>query len=125
MYDGSRLVMSNGTADLTFRDPTTFDIIELVEVRLDDRPLSLLNELECVDGFVFANVWKTNAIVVIEPTRGQVVAVIDASELTLDATGRLDDQLRVLNGIARLDATTFLLTGKEWPSMYRVRFVAS
>ena len=124
-YDGSRLVMSNGTADLGFRDPTTFDIVETVEVRLNGEPVRSLNELECVDGYVFANVWKTNMIVVIEPSRGGVVAVIDASELALDATGVMDEQSRVLNGVARLDETTFLLTGKKWPSMYRVRLVAA
>ena len=124
-YDGSRLVMSNGTPELAFRDLTTFDIVEAVEVRLNDEPLTLLNELECVDGYVFANVLKTNTIVVIDPSDGRVVATIDASELALDATGVRDEQRRVLNGIARLDETTFLLTGKEWPSMYRVRFVAT
>ena len=92
---------------------------------LNGEPVRSLNELECVDGYVFANVWKTNMIVVIEPSRGGVVAVIDASELALDATGVMDEQSRVLNGVARLDETTFLLTGKDWPSMYRVRLVAA
>jgi len=61
---------------------------------------------------------------VIDPSRGQVVATIDASQLAVDAIGVPDDDVMVLNGIARLDGDMFLLTGKEWPTMYRVRFVA-
>jgi glutaminyl-peptide cyclotransferase len=124
-YDDTLLAMSNGTPELAFRDPATFEIVDAVEVSRLGSPVDRLNELECADGYVIANIFTMNTIVVIEPTRGDVVATIDASALTLDATGKLDDRNKVLNGIARLDEDTFLLTGKLWPKMYRVRFVAS
>ncbi len=86
-------------------------------------PMANLNELECVDGLVFANVWLTDEIVVIGPD-GVVVAAIDASALgeeLADVPGR-----DVLNGIAYDPATgTFLLAGKLWPTTFEVRFVES
>lgn len=121
-HDGESLVMSDGTDQLVRRDPTTFDPIEAVLVHDRGQSVDLLNELECMDGYVLANVYRTDTIVVIEPTTGRVAATIDASVLTVDAIGASEDT-RVLNGIARLDEDTVLLTGKEWPTMYRVRFV--
>jgi glutamine cyclotransferase len=121
-HDGTRFVMSDGSAELEFRDPITFEVIGSVPVVHLGEPVERLNELECVDGYVLANVWTTDAVAVIDPGSGDVVAIIDASPLTLDAIGGNDGR-RVLNGIARIDETTFLLTGKDWPTMYRVRLV--
>ena len=120
-HDGVRLVMSDGTATLTFRDPESFAATGAVTVTLGGDPVTMLNELECVAGLVFANVWQTTDIVVIEPDSGVVTAVIDAAALDTidDASGAA-----VLNGIA-YDAAgdVFLVTGKLWPTMYEVRFV--
>ena len=116
--DGHRLVMSDGSAVLTFRDPDTFEITGSVEVTHRGAPLSDLNELECVDGAIYANVWRTDNIVRIDPSNGRVTAVID--------TGSLDrpDSAGVLNGIAHDPASgRFRLTGKNWPAYYDVRFV--
>ncbi len=120
-YDGTRLVMSDGSAALTFRDPQTFDATGSVTVTLDGEPLTMLNELECVAGRVWANVWQTDQIVRIDPATGVVEAVVDAS-------GLLSDEERVgadvLNGIAAIDSgDTFLITGKWWPTLFEVRFV--
>lgn len=120
-YDGSRLVMSDGSAKLTFRDPSTFAATGSVQVRRGGAPVTNLNELECVDGRVWANVWKTNSILQIDPASGAVVAEVDA-------TGLLPEDRRtgadVLNGIAHRAATdTFLITGKRWPLLFEVRFV--
>ena len=123
--EGSRLVMSDGSATLTFRDPSTFEVVGRSEATLGGEPVSGINELECADGFVLANVWKTNAIIVVEPMAGEIVAVIDATALTLAAVGEAEPSVEVLNGIARVDDETFLLTGKYWPTMYLVRFVAA
>ncbi|QCQ89897.1 glutaminyl-peptide cyclotransferase [Rhodococcus sp. SGAir0479] len=121
-----RLVMSNGSATLTFRDPATFDATGTVDVTLDGRPLDRLNELECSnDGFVYANVWTTDRIVKIDPATGAVVASIDAANLedALPASER--GGIDVLNGIAQIPGTDrFLVTGKLWPRMFEVRFVA-
>jgi len=118
---GERLVMSNGSARLTFRDPETFEEIGSVTVLRDDEPLTMLNELECVDGQVWANVWQTDEIVRIDPATGKVNAVVDASGLLTEAERSVAD---VLNGIAAVpDSDTFLVTGKLWPSVFLVRFV--
>ncbi|MCC5954412.1 MAG: glutaminyl-peptide cyclotransferase [Acidimicrobiia bacterium] len=120
-YDGDRLVMSDGSAQLTFRDPDTFEVVGNVVVRLDDQPLVRINELECVDDRVYANVWQTEDIVIIDPESGVVETVIDASGLLSRAEAARVD---VLNGIAAVPGTDeFLITGKNWPSMFRVRFV--
>lgn len=118
---GGRLVMSDGSDELTFRDPNTFAERGGVTVRLDGEPVEEINELECVDGSVWANVWKTDRIVRIDPTSGRVTAVVNASGL-LDESE--ESGAGVLNGIAATDTEgEFLLTGKYWPKMFRVRFV--
>jgi len=119
-YDGARLVMSDGSAALAFRDPSTFAVDGTVDVTLDGAPLDDLNELECVDGVVYANVLGDDHVYEIDPATGVVIGVVDASELQPDANrGRGD----VLNGIAH-DPTTgrFYLTGKDWPTLYEVEF---
>lgn len=119
-YDGSRLVMSDGTEQLTFRDPTTFEAIGHQTVRLRVQPLSNLNELECVDGAVYANVHTQDFLVRIDPATGRVTDYIDASRLLSREERRGTD---FLNGMA-YDPTagTFYLTGKLWPRMFEVRF---
>ncbi|WP_137723404.1 glutaminyl-peptide cyclotransferase [Prescottella subtropica] len=120
-----RLVMSDGSDTLTFRDPATFDAVGTVDVTLDGRSLDRLNELECADdGFVYANVWQTDRIVKIDPATGVVVTRIDASNLK-DALPADTGGVDVLNGIAQIPGTDrFLVTGKLWPRMFEVRFVA-
>lgn len=117
-YDGARLYMSDGSAALTVRDPQTFTVIGRVSVTLDGSPVSLLNELECVKGAVYANVWQTNAVVEIDKTSGAVRTVVDASGLLTDAEAVQAD---VLNGVAYdPERDTFLLTGKLWPKLFEV-----
>jgi len=119
--DGARLVMSDGTNQLYFRNRSTFAEQGRVSVTQSGVPIDQLNELECVDGQVYANVWQTDKIVRIDPASGRVTAEIDASGLlTADEKRGVD----VLNGIAYDPAKkTFLLTGKYWPAMFEVRFV--
>lgn len=121
-----RLVMSNGSDTLTFRDPSTFDAIGTVDVTLDGRPLDRLNELDCSsDGFVYANVWTTDRIVKIDPATGVVVALVDAGNLKDALPSDERDGIDVLNGIAQIPGTDrFLVTGKLWPRIYEVRFVS-
>lgn len=122
-YDerADRLVMSDGTARLSFRDPKTFALLSTITVREHGRPLEMLNELECVDGRVWANVWLTDRIVRIDPERGLVEAAVDATGLLPEAERAEAD---VLNGIAAVPGTdTFLITGKLWPTVFLVRFV--
>ncbi|MGQ0837006.1 glutaminyl-peptide cyclotransferase [Actinokineospora sp.] len=117
---GRRLVMSDGSDKLTFRDPDTFAARGEVRVVADTGPVSKLNELECVDGTVYANVWQTDEIVRIDPASGTVTGIIDLSGL-LEPHERSSTD--VLNGIANLPGTDeFLVTGKLWPKMFRIRF---
>jgi glutaminyl-peptide cyclotransferase len=121
-YDdaGQRLIMSDGSATLTVRDPDTFEPRSTVRVTRSGRPQRMLNELECVDGAVYANIWQTDEIVRIDPATGHVTAVINARGLLSADERRHAD---VLNGIAYLpDSGHFLITGKEWPAMFEVTF---
>lgn len=119
--DTGHLVMSDGSDELTFRDPETFEVVSSTSVTLDGEPLEEVNELECVDGAVWANVWQTDDIVRIDPGSGAVEAVVDASGLLPESER---DDADVLNGIAAFpDRGTFLLTGKLWPRSFLVEFV--
>jgi glutamine cyclotransferase len=120
--DGARLIMSDGTDALRFFDPATLAETSRVAVTLNGKPLTRLNELEFIDGAVFANVWQTNAIVRIDPKTGAVTAVADMRGLREklgDAPGA-----DVLNGIAWDPKTRRLfVTGKNWPKLFEVRLV--
>nr|WP_249125026.1 glutaminyl-peptide cyclotransferase [Saccharopolyspora erythraea] len=119
-HDGARLVMSDGSSRLTFRDPATFAPAGEVAVRAGGEEVGDLNELECAGGHVWANVWHTDQILRIDPATGQVTAVVDASGLLTPQERASAD---VLNGIAAVPGTDeFLITGKYWPHLYRVRF---
>lgn len=119
-----RLVVSDGSATLTFRDRDTFEVTGSVEVTDGSGSRERLNELECAaDGSVYANVWTTDTIVRIDPDTGAVTDEIDASALRA-ALPSHGSNIGVLNGIAQVPGTdTFLVTGKYWPSMFVVRFV--
>ncbi|MCA9600787.1 MAG: glutaminyl-peptide cyclotransferase [Polyangiales bacterium] len=123
-YDGKRLVMSDGSERLAFRDPKTFRETGSVYVHYaGERFHGKLNELECVGKYVYANVWTNDEdrIVQIDPGTGDVVAWVDAQGLLPEETRR---HLDVLNGIAYVpERQTFLITGKMWPKMFEVRFV--
>jgi glutamine cyclotransferase len=119
--DGTRLVMSDGSATITFRDPETFEPTGSVEVTAAGEPVRKLNELECVDGQVWSNVWETPYIVRIDPATGVVTGVLDMTGLAVPDPSASDPGA-VLNGIAYdPERGTFLLTGKLWPTMYEVR----
>lgn len=117
--DGEKLYMSNGSERIYVRDPETFEILETIEVYDERGPIQKLNELEFVDGLIYAHVWMTDAIVVIQPENGKVVAIIDAAQLTKEGRGVAGD---VQNGIAyRKETNTFFITGKYWNKMFEVK----
>ena len=123
-FNGRVLVMSDGSAELHFRDPVTFERVgNPVHVTLEGEELPSLNELECVGDRVYANVWRTDLIVQIDPVTGRVRALADFSDL---GQPRPDDPNAVLNGIAWDPSTkTFLITGKDWPAIYEIYFEAA
>jgi len=122
-HDGRHLIMSDGSAYLRFLDPETFAEVRRVEVRLDGEPLARLNELEYIDGEVFANVWTTDQIVRIAPADGTVLGVIDLTGL-LDPEVRRTTDAEVLNGIAYdAEGERLFVTGKLWPKLFEIRRV--
>ncbi|WP_283615438.1 glutaminyl-peptide cyclotransferase [Mycolicibacterium poriferae] len=117
-YDGQRLVRSDGTDRLRFHDPGDMGELGGVDVTRDGAPVTGLNELECVEGRVWANMWPTDTIVRIDPGDGAVDLVVDAAALRERG---IPPSAQVLNGIAHLNGDEFLVTGKDWPTMFRVR----
>jgi glutaminyl-peptide cyclotransferase len=121
-FDGRRLVMSDGSDRLTVRDAATFEVVGEVAVTLAGEPLAQLNELECVDGDVWANVWLTDHIVRIDAASGEVTGVLDLAGLLVTEPMPGQPLPDILNGIAWDEAAgTFLVTGKLWPEVVEVR----
>ncbi|MCK4885287.1 glutaminyl-peptide cyclotransferase [Candidatus Bathyarchaeota archaeon] len=119
-YDGSRLIMSDGTATLYFLDPETFQKIGQVEV-YDEEPVTLLNELEYIQGTVYANIWKEEKIVIINPETGHVTGWID-----LEGINEAENQniSSVLNGIAYdAEEDRLFVTGKRWSQLFEISLV--
>jgi glutaminyl-peptide cyclotransferase len=120
-FDGSELVQSDGTSTLTFRSVDDLTPRRTLRVTREGRPEAYLNELEWVEGALYANVWQSEEIVRIDPGNGRVVAVYDASALlTRDERAAAD----VLNGIAwNAQTRRFYLTGKFWPKLFEVELL--
>jgi glutaminyl-peptide cyclotransferase len=120
-FDGTALVMSDGSSILEFRDPSSMEVLREVSVMREGHPVPRLNELECVGSEIYANVWQSNEILRIDSKTGRVTASIDASDLLTRLESLRAD---VLNGIAyKPDSKTFLVTGKLWPQLFEVELV--
>lgn len=120
--NGRELIMSDGTAELRFLNPETFEEIRRVRVTANGRPVDKLNELEFIKGEVWANVWTTSEIVRIDPATGNVTGRVDLSQLTRETVGNGYES--VLNGIAYDEAGDRLfVTGKNWPKLYEIDLV--
>jgi glutamine cyclotransferase len=123
-HDGQRLIMSDGTDALYFLDPATLAATGSLRVRDGEAPVTQLNELEYVNGWVYANVWQTDRVAKIDPATGRVAAWLDLSGL-LSAEDRAQP-VDVLNGLAYDAATERLfVTGKLWPKLFEIRLAAS
>jgi len=120
--DGKHLIMSDGTSSLTFRNPDNFKVEKQLTVTLDGKPLRFINELEYINGEIWANVYGSDAIVTINSSSGVVTGMIDCRNL-LHRTLR-KPSTDVLNGIAYNDKDgTIWITGKYWPKIFRVTLV--
>ena len=118
-YNGEHLILSDGSANLQFMDPETFAPVRTVEARLNGTPVANLNELEYINGEVWANVWQTDFIVRIDPESGRINSVVDLTGLS--AMTELGSSEAVLNGIA-WDAETerLFVTGKHWAHLFEI-----
>lgn len=120
--DGSRLIMSDGSPLIRFLDPQSFEVIDRIIVSDGDVDIAMINELEYIDGRIFANIWLTDLIAVISPDSGVVEAWIDLRGLNPDPA-----KLKfpyVLNGIAHEpESGALLVTGKCWPELYAIRAI--
>ena len=118
--DGRQIILSDGTPRLRFLNPATMAVARTLDVTVNGRPLKYLNELEYIDGQIWANVWMTPYIVRIDPASGVVKAVVDLSELV--ARAGVTDRDSVANGIAYDRAKhRIFVTGKNWPELYEIR----
>lgn len=122
-HDGHRLIMSDGTSELRFLNPTTLKEEGRLKVTDQGHPVANLNEVEWVKGEVYANIWQTDRIARIDPKTGHVVGWIDLSGI-LPNDERTPGQTDVLNGIA-YDAQhdRLFVTGKMWPKLYEITLV--
>lgn len=117
--DGAALIRSDGSATLTFHDPVTMKVRRTLAVTIRGRSLTMLNELEWIDGRIYANVWHTPYIVRIDPHSGRVDRVLDLSALAAEI-GATDPEA-VANGIAWDAAQRRLfVTGKRWPTVFEI-----
>jgi glutamine cyclotransferase len=122
-HDGERLIMSDGTSTLHFLDPQTFEEISQLEVFDNDGPVTRLNELEYIQGEIYANVWQTDLVARIAPETGRVIGWIDLRGL-LTAEDRLEP-VDVLNGIAYdAEADRLFVTGKLWPKLFEIELIS-
>jgi glutamine cyclotransferase len=115
--------MSNGTSFLSFRSPENFEELYKLEVTADGTPVERLNELEFIEGQVYANIWLTDTIAIIDPVTGQVTGWIDLTGLL--PNNACPQNTDVLNGIAYdpIDARLFV-TGKLWCYLYEISLIA-
>jgi glutamine cyclotransferase len=119
--NGKELIVSDGSSNLYFYNPATFQLLHTQGVTYGGEYLSSINELEYIDGFVFANKWQYSEIYKIDPNTGETVGVIDLSQIW-DRIKSIDPDADVPNGIAYdSDTKKIFVTGKKWPELYEIQ----
>ncbi len=119
-YNGDKFIFSDGSAKLYFIEPEYFTESSQIEVYDNKGMVSYLNELEYIDGYVYANIWGDKKIAIIDPTNGKIVAYLDMARIISDEIMNRGD--KVLNGIAYNPENNHLyITGKNWPTMFEIK----
>ena len=117
--DGANLILSNGSSELSFRDPKTFREVRRITVTIHGRAVNNLNELEFIDGEIWANRWKHNYLVRIDPATGKITSSVDLNGIFDHSS--IPNQDSVLNGIAYdVAAKRLFVTGKLWPKLFEI-----
>ena len=120
--DGTSLILSDGSNEIRFLDPRTFAVTRTIRATHEGKPVDHLNELEYIDGEIYANIWGADLIARIDPGTGRSTGVIDCTNV-FPATQRKTPE-QVLNGIAwHPQSKRLLITGKWWPEVFEVRLV--
>ena len=121
--NAKNLIMSDGTSTIRFLDPVTFKTVRTLPVTINGRAIDQINELEWVDGEIYANVWRTREIIRIDPQTGKVTGVIQLNALPETQDNTLDIDA-VANGIAYdAKAKRLFVTGKLWPNLYEIKLL--
>lgn len=123
-HDGTNLILSDGTPSIYYISPNDFEIVRRIDVYDSNGPISNINELECIYGNIFANVWLTDQIVIINSLNGTLLGRIDLTGL-LKASDRTTET-DVLNGIAfDYETNRLFVTGKNWPKVFEIKLIKS
>jgi len=121
-HDGKHLIMSDGTSTLHFLNPDTFEEISQIEVSANNIPVTRINELEYIQGEIYANIWLTELIARIDPLSGQVIGWIDLKGILSPEDD--SEAVDVLNGIAYDPKNSRLfVTGKFWPKLFEIELI--
>jgi glutaminyl-peptide cyclotransferase len=120
-HNDQKLILSDGTSKIHFLDTVTLKEEHTITVKESGQEIGQLNELEYIDGFIYANLWQTAYIVKINPTTGEVVGRLDLSSLAAEVS-KFNGNFDVLNGIAyEKKSKSFLVTGKLWPVLFAIK----
>ena len=120
--DGKNIIMSDGTNTLTYLNPENLEVIKTINITYNSDNANYINELEYINGFVYANIWTTNYIAKIDLSSNKIIGLLDLSELYAKAKA-INPNIDVLNGIA-FDSKTdkIYVTGKFWPFVFQIDF---
>ncbi len=120
--NGAQLIMSDGTSNISYLDPNTFRLVKVLGVTDNNGPVSNINELELIKGYLYANQWQTNYILKIDTSSGKVVGKLDLESIVREEANKFPGS-EVLNGIAYDSASgKIYITGKLWPNIFEIKF---
>ena len=120
--DGKNIIMSDGTNIITYLDPDSLKVVKTLNITFNGSSALYMNELEFINGYLYANIWTTNNIAKIDPATGVIVGIIDLSSLFYEAKQSYSDS-EATNGIAYDSSKDrIFVTGKFWPAIYQIKF---
>lgn len=120
--DGVNLIISDGTNNITYFDPREFIVVKTISVTNESKTITKINELEYINGYIYANVYGTSTIIKIDPANGKVIARLELGSLVTEAASRYKSSME-MNGIAYDSVKQKVyVTGKMWPVIYEIVF---